>query len=334
MKLANKNWTSFLKYYMLAIIIVLVGGIVGTLFMGVRQSVDFVGGTYIEIEVADKNLDNVKDKALNTLKSFGLESKKTYTQYEGSEQTLVLVVKQGNVDANELKTKLETVTEVENISIEKCGATVRNDYFLKVAILIAVFVVLTILYFGCQKSWISGFVSAMSFLFTLILSFCVIVLARIETTLAGVAVLGLFSVVSAILTGFVCESIKKEHLQAENKEIKIYETANTKTTKNLCIMSILFGVLLIATIAVLFICIYNPMIVMFALQTIVAIIVTFFVLVFVCPSIYAELIQIYEDKQKQKLSKNVAVKPEKDTKKKTVKRKVKKTVKKEEKLEV
>lgn len=333
MKLANVKWTSFLKYYMLGIVLLLVGGIVGMVFMGLNLSTDFVGGTNVAVEFkfeANQKEQRANIKNLIEQKNYNVE--KSYVQFEGIENVYVFVINSKDVDVIELENLIKENENVTEVSIEEAGAIVRDDYLWKTCVLVASFMLIMILYFGVQKSWVTGITSAIAFLFVISLSICAFILTRIKITLAGVAVIGIISAVASIVCAFIAERAKTDHKQKENKELNMQDMTNAQISKKLLQFGIAFGVVLVMAIVLLVALLNVKMVTYFALQLIVVVVLAFFLGVMVCPLIAEELEQIAIDNQKAKLSKNApVVKPTVVKKRKTVKRKVSKTAKKEDK---
>lgn len=304
MKLPNKRYTSMLKYYMLAIIVIMISGIFGMIFMGFNESVDFVPATQITVSSTIEDLSLNKNKLNTYLKEQNLSIQREYVEEDGLDRTIIAVVK-GDIDYINVTYILEDELNFSEVNIENISNTVYKDFTWKIIVIVASTLILTILYFGIQKSWINGFVSAFGGLITSILSLSIILLTRIDVTVNGMVLVAVSSLITSVLSGLINEKIRRKHELKDLKEHTYVDVANEVISTDLFGVSLVFGSLLLINIILNLVYINVFMVNRFMLQAIVVIIVTYLISLFVSPSIFAELTNAYNDRQKQKLSKNV-----------------------------
>jgi len=318
----SKKWTSYLKYYMIAVMVILAAGIVGMVAMGFNTSVDFAGGTRIAVTVTDKNIEETKNAVISVLKDNKMSIQNQYIEEDGLEKTLVIVsgAKLADIDVDALNTSIETTADVDVVEIVEIGAVVKSDFFLKAGILLIVLMLVSILYYGMNKDWLCGLVSGFAGLITAIISMSIILLSRIRITYSGIIIVMLITFITVVCSGVINREIQAKHLEKDNKEMDYLEITNNVINSKIlfvsivyCAMFILFG---------FFGLILNTfMISQYVLQCLIALIVSYVVILLVGPSVYAEFTQITTDRAKQKLSKNVTSGTERKQTTKTVKRK-------------
>jgi len=327
---ANKKWTSYLKYHMIAVAVLLVAGIIGMVAMGFNTSVDFTGGTRIAVDVTDKNISETKQAVEAVLKDNKVSVQNSYIEEKGLEQTLVIISGARGVDADELSNTIKDKTGVSVAEIVEIGAVVKSDFLLKAGILLVVLIFVSVLYHGCNKNWLGGLVSGFVGLITVIVSMSIILLTRIRITYMGLVIVMLITFITVVCSGVINSIIRAKHLDKENREIDYLDVANDVINSKILFVSIAYCALFI--LFGLFGLILNAfMISQFVLQCLIALIVSYVVMLLVGPSIYAEFAQISTDKAKLKLSKNVVKAPEKKVSENTTNKKSKKNARKSKK---
>ena len=306
-----------LPIYLIVSLVIIIAAVIVSLTAGINLGIDFAGGKQIEIKLDETtNTSGYPEKINAALKDYNLvidssfqEDKYTDTYYVVKINHQKAMTDETKNDirsaiANKLGINTENVGEVVEISGNITEQTLINISIAIVAIFVLVFVACWIRY-----GVMNGLASLFNSLLTMILSFALVLITRLELNIPTCIGILITSVLSLAMFTVVLEKVRELSLSKQNKDMTNEEIYNVSTKKTIS-STIIVGIMLIVFgIA----CFFSPVthIQLFSIAIFECLIVAVFSYMFVSSKLGAYLADIKSIRDKQKLSKNEPLKNKK-----------------------
>lgn len=138
------NFLKYIKLYILLSALVIIPGIISLVLYGVNPSIDFVGGSLIEIQVISGEPKTVEQ----VTEAIGESYEEQSVQQSGVNQFLIKGSTIANDQKNEVLTSLQAglQTEIEELRFETIGPTLSRELLIKTLVAVVIVSVIITLY--------------------------------------------------------------------------------------------------------------------------------------------------------------------------------------------
>ncbi|SRR5258708_6201887 len=168
--------TRYMKWFAVVSALVLIPGIISLLKFGVRPSIDFTGGTLLELQISNGKQNEYTETAIKGLLS--KDEELVSIQWSGTTRVLLRLSPLDVIHKSDLENKLKKVDPgVSETRYETLGPILGHELIVKTGYAVALSVVLIAIYLGIRFS-----------------SFQYGVSAAVATLHDGLVVLGTFSI--------------------------------------------------------------------------------------------------------------------------------------------
>ncbi len=286
---------------------IIISAVIVSLTAGINIGIDFVGGKQIEILLpTGSSTENYKNAVSEVLSEYDLSIDTSYTEDKFTESYYVVKINTREISnenaleiqekiADKLSLPLESVSEVTTISGSVTQKTVLGVGFAILGLLVALFVAGWI-----RHGAIEGLTIIFGTLHTMIMSFAVLLVTRLQLTVSTVSAMFVLSVVFAGLYAAILERAR-ETLNAKTNSLTANEAYTGAFNKLLVVILTVLVPVIILGVSSIFVA--SNMILMFAISSILFAIVTFYSL-FVTTKLAGYLANVKITKQRHSLSKN------------------------------
>ncbi|MBQ8749833.1 MAG: protein translocase subunit SecF [Clostridia bacterium] len=331
-KLANTKYdfVKTSKYYMLASVIILLAGIVCLCIHGVNLSIDFTGGTVVNIKAGDK-LNNTAtyneyvERADDVLKDFGLEI--AYHQKEGTEDSTTLQIRyqdiagkdvdEMNEITNEVVVALQAEFTAEGEVVEpgnRITATASSRLILNALLAVAIASVLIVIYLAIRFKQVKyGICSIIGLLHDVLIVCAFMLIFNLE--IGSVFIAALITVIGYSINNNVVIFDRMRENSSRYPNLSINELTNKSIAQSLTrtIITTLTTLIVIIVIAIVGV----PSIGLFTLPIIIGITAGLYSSLFIVTPLWAMMSQNdkldFKPKKKEKIEVNEDFDLEQDT---------------------
>ena len=204
------------------IFIIVVSSIIVGIF-GVNASIEISGGSQIEIQMADSNkTTEYVSKASNVLKNHGQNIDSYFVEDKLTDTYLVLRVNSTEIkDSDSIKAEIASALEIEQTKVSgviKIDSYFANKIMLYIGLSILAIVIVCFFLGWLRLGLLGGTSLLFAFLHSMIISFAIIFVTRVQFSVTSLAMIFAGSILSVFVTEVLLERLR------ENLKSKQYST--------------------------------------------------------------------------------------------------------------
>ena len=303
-----------LPIYLIISLVIVIAAVVVSLTAGINLGMDFAGGKQIEIKLdQNTNTSGYAEKINAALKDYGLVVDTSFKEDKYAETYYVVKINHQEAMTAETKDNIrEAIADKLEISIDNIGAVteisgnVTEQTLINISLAIAAIFAIMFIASWIRYGIMNGLASLFNALHTMIISFALILISRLELnipTCVGILVVNMLSIILYTLS---LEKVRETSLLKQNKDLtnrEIYKDANKKTFSSFVIVSAALFVFAVASFL-------SPVaaIQLFSLALVEGLLVCFYSYSLVSFELGSYLADVKSIRDKQRLSKNVETK--------------------------
>lgn len=312
-----KNKKSFLWLYAVISLVIIISAVVVSLTAGISLGTDVGGGNQIEVTITSETNRN---DAVSSLKEImaenGCRAERVFVEDKFVDTLVVAKTPNKKIkNQDELKSKIAEkigvdVSDVEILEFDG-GVTNKSVIWTSVGI---VCLLLALFFIGWVRyGLVSGTTLTIVALHSMLISISLLVLTRLPITMISIVEILVGVVLSIFATVLLLEKIRENKKMKHNENLSGNEIVDLSSKEVLKPLIFTGALALVVCIALVFVPV--RLVTLSALSLVVCVASTVYSYYFLGTNLQALMLTIHEGNQKARLSKNVSVKPSKETKK-------------------
>lgn len=305
-----------LKLFAIISLVIVVLTTIFVCIFGVNTSIDIGGGSQIEIKLSYQgdtawvsgrdDVPDYVDKIEDVLSDNGCHIDSYVVEDKSVDTYLIVKIAKTNIkNADRIPAQIANklgINQTRVGNIQKISSSFSNKQMLYIGLSILAVVIGCFLFGWLRYSLIGGVALAFGSLHNLIISIAVLFLFRVQFSMISIVSVIVESVLGSLVVAHLMECIrsssKTKQFMTLSEDEKMWTV--TKQSKNLIWLA---GVIFAFALCLIFIPIRSLQ--LSGLSILLGMLVTAYTSIFMVPALYANLAEIRNTKEKQRLSKNV-----------------------------
>lgn len=296
-----------LKYFLIAVGVILVVAIVIASIFGFNTSVEFGGGTQFKINVSNvSDIGATRDNVLDVLENNNINVESSFI--EDNQTSTYLVIRStskdiSNLDQIKLAIAERLTADVSVVAqVEPIKGSLSGNFMLMLGIGLLVAILIVFFAGWLRYKLIGGATLALMMLGQLLLYFALIALTRIPLSSATLVAMVISIIITLIISISIIEEARSSVGTKQYEKLSEKEIITECATKVLNPLYFLGGMIILFCIVLLFV--PNSFVQIFAVASIVGILSSVFIGLFMFSGLYIYLLELYNLNQTRRLSKN------------------------------
>lgn len=301
------NKKSPLLWFIIAsIFIIVVSSIIVGVF-GVNASIEISGGSQIEIQMSDSTkTGEYVDKASKVLGNHGQHIDSYFVEDKLTDTYLVLRVNSTNIkDSDSIKAEIASALEIDQSKVSgviKIDSYFANKIMLYIGLSILAIVIVCFFLGWIRLGIIGGTSLLFAFLHSMIMSFALIFLTRVQFSVTSLVMVFAGSIISVFATEILLERLK-ENLKSKQYSALSENQNIVNVLKQNKVLLLPVVIALIVSLVLIILPINNIRFV--GLSLLFVLLSTVYTTACITPALHAFMLKVNGSRQKQKLSTNV-----------------------------